>query len=187
MKKTLTTRKIVLTALLAALTYVSSSMRITIPLDIGGTTSFHLGNVLCTLSGLLLGPWLGGLAAGLGSMLYDMLNPLYLATCWMTFLMKGACGLVSGLVVRLFSRNWGYWKAVFATAAGAITYGLLYLAKTYFCSGLLLKGLEPEAALLTVVAKLPATIINAVAAVVIAPVLAVAIQKALKKQRLFPD
>ena len=63
--KKLTTRKIVFVALMAALTCVSSGMRVTMPISIAGTTSFHLGNIFCALSGLLLGPWLGGLAAGL--------------------------------------------------------------------------------------------------------------------------
>lgn len=88
-KETLSTRKLVLTALLAALVVVGSALRITIPIDIGGTTSFHLGNIMCALSGILLGPWLGGLASGLGSMIYDMMNPLYISECWLTFLTKG--------------------------------------------------------------------------------------------------
>ena len=65
--KNLSTKKIVLVALLAALTTAGSALRITLPINIAGTTSFHLGNILCALSGILLGPWLGGLAAGMGS------------------------------------------------------------------------------------------------------------------------
>ena len=73
----ISTKKIVMTALMAALTVAGSAIRITIPVDIAGTTSFHLGNIMCALSGILLGPWMGGLAAGLGSFLYDMTNPLH--------------------------------------------------------------------------------------------------------------
>ena len=80
-KSTITTRKIVITALLAALTVAGSAIRVTMPIDIAGTTSFHLGNIMCTLSGLLLGPWYGGLAAGLGSAIYDIMNPLYISEC----------------------------------------------------------------------------------------------------------
>ena len=76
-KQTISTKRIAMTALMAALTIVGSAIRITIPVDIAGTTSFHLGNIMCALSGILLGPWLGGLAAGLGSFLYDMTNPMY--------------------------------------------------------------------------------------------------------------
>ena len=80
-KHTLTTRKIVFAALMAALTVAGSALRVTLPLDIAGTTSFHLGNIMCALSGILLGPWLGGLASGLGSAIYDIMNPLYISEC----------------------------------------------------------------------------------------------------------
>ena len=73
--KTLSTKKLVLAALMAALTAAGSALRITMPVTIAGTTSFHLGNIFCALSGILLGPWLGGAAAGLGSAIYDMLTP----------------------------------------------------------------------------------------------------------------
>ncbi len=71
-----------------------------------------------------------------------------------------------------------------ATVAGALTYAVLYLSKSYFYSGLLLKGLTPDAALATVIAKLPATTFNAVVAVIFAPILAIAIRKALEENHI---
>ncbi len=186
-EKNISTRKIVLTALLAALTVVGSGLRITLPLDIAGTTSFHLGNIMCALSGTLLGPWLGGLAAGLGSAIYDMLNPLYISECWITFLTKGAYGMVTGLVILAGRKNWSYGKAILATAAGAITYAALYFAKSYFYSGRLLSGLSHEAALLNLAGKIPATTFNAVIAIICAPILAVSIRTALKRSHLFAE
>lgn len=183
-KTKLTTKKIVFTALMAALTTAGSALRITLPLEIAGTTSFHLGNILCALSGLLLGPWLGGLASGIGSMIYDMLNPLYISECWITFLFKGAYGLVAGLIAYSGRKEWNYGKAVLSTVAGALTYAVLYLAKSFFYNGLLLSCLTTDAALLTLLGKLPATTFNAVIAVVGAPLLAVAIRAALKKNHL---
>lgn len=183
-KSTITTKKIVITALLAALTVAGSAIRVTLPIDIAGTTSFHLGNILCALSGLLLGPWYGGLAAGLGSAIYDCMNPLYISECWITFLTKGAYGLVAGLIAYAGAKNWGYGKAVLASLGGAVTYAALYLVKSYFYSGLLIKGLTPDAALLTIYAKLPATIFNAVVAVIFAPILGIAIRKALEANHI---
>ena len=182
--RSLSTRKIVFAALMAALTVAGSALRITLPVDIAGTTAFHLGNIMCALSGILLGPWLGGLAAGLGSAIYDMMNPLYISEAWITFLMKGAYGLFPGLVMLLWKKRWGVWKAAIASSAGALTYAALYLGKTYFYSGRFLKGLTHEAALLAVVTKIPATVFNAAVAVIFAPILAVAIRKALEKNRL---
>lgn len=185
MQKKLTTKQIALTALMAALTVVGSWMRITIPVDIGGNTSFHLGNILCALSGILLGPWLGGLAAGMGSAIFDIVfYPMYISECWITFLTKACYGLAAGLVIRCGGAAWGYVRAVLASLAGAVTYAVLYLAKTYFYGGLLLGGLTHEAAMASVVLKLPATIFNGAVAVIFAPILAMALCKALRRQHL---
>jgi uncharacterized membrane protein len=186
-KTKLTTKKIVLTAMLAALTVAGSALRITLPLEIAGTTSFHLGNIMCALSGILLGPWLGGLAAGLGSAIYDMLNPLYISEAWITFLTKAAYGLAAGLIAWSGKKEWGYGRAVAATAAGAVTYALLYLGKSFFYSGMLLSSLPADAALLALIPKLPATAFNAVIAIVCAPMLAVTIREALKRNHLSLD
>ena len=181
------TRKIVFTALMAALTVAGSALRITIPVDIAGTTSFHLGNIMCALGGILLGPWYGALSAGLGSAIYDMMNPLYISEAWITFLTKAAYGLAAGLVIKCSPKPWTYARATIATLTGALTYAVLYLSKTCFYSGMLMKGLPLEAAALTVITKLPATTFNAVVAIVFAPVLAVSIRRALEQNRLSID
>ena len=179
----ISTRKIVFTALMAALTVVGSGIRITVPVNIAGTTAFHLGNIFCALSGILLGPWLGGLAAGLGSAIYDMFNPLYIAEAWLTFLMKGAYGLVAGLVAWSGKKEWNYGKATVAAVSGAVTYAVLYLTKSYI-KAMVVQGVAASGAWIAVADKLPATVFNAVVAIVFAPMLAVAIRKALKKNRL---
>lgn len=179
-----TTKRLVLAALMAALTIVGSAIRVPLPIDIAGTTAFHLGNIFCALSGILLGPWLGGLAAGLGSAIYDMLNPLYISEAWITFLFKGIYGLAAGLVVYAGKKEWGYGKAIAGTSVGAVAYAVLYLLKGYFYTGLLLHGLTSDAALLTIYAKIPATVFNAAVAIIFAPILAMAIRTALKKAHL---
>ncbi len=183
-RPSISTKRIVIAALMAALTTAGSAIRITLPLEIAGTTSFHLGNILCALSGILLGPWLGGLAAGLGSAIYDMLNPLYISEAWITFLFKGAYGLAAGLVAHSSKRPWGSLRCTLAALAGAVTYAALYLAKSYFYNGRILSGLSAEAAALTLLSKLPATVFNAAVAVIFAPVLALAIRRALAENRL---
>lgn len=185
-KTTISTRRLVLAAMLAALTTVGSAIRITMPLSIAGTTSFHLGNVMCALSGLMLGPWLGGLAAGLGSALYDMFNPLYISEAWITFLIKAVYGLAAGLVM-LPGEEKSYGRTVVAVAAGAVGYGIVYLLKSYFYNGLLVKGLPSDAALLYVLEKIPATIFNGVIAVIFAPILYKAITKALARNHMTID
>ncbi len=185
-RHTFTTKRLVIAAMLAALTIAGSWLRIKVPLDITGFSAFHLGNIMCALSGILLGPWLGGLAAGLGSAIYDMFDPVYISECWLTFLMKGAYGVAVGLIAYAGKQKWdgSYLKALWGTITGAVTYAALYLAKSYFYGGRLLAGLTHEAALLNLVGKLPATTFNAVIAIVCAPLLAIAISKALEKSHL---
>ena len=184
-KKKLTTRKIVWTALMAALTVIGSYIRIVMPVSIGGTTAFHLGNIFCALSGILLGPWLGGFAAGMGSFLYDILfYPAYADEAWITFLTKGAYGLVAGLIAVIGKKDCSYVKSILATVAGALTYAALYLAKSYFYGGIFKQGLTHAAAWIVVIEKIPATVFNAAVAIIFAPILAVAITKALKRSHL---
>ena len=181
--KKLTTRKIVLAALMAALTVVGSGLRIKLPSPILGTNAFHLGNIFCALSGILLGPGLGGMAAGLGSAIYDMFDPMYISECWLTFLMKGAYGLVTGLIVWSGKNHTSYGKMTIATVAGALTYAVLYLAKNYF-KGIWVKGLVPMASAIALLDKIPATVFNAVVAILFAPMLANAIRSGLEKNRI---
>ena len=185
-KSVLTTRKIVFIAMMAALTAAGSALRITMPLSIAGTTSFHLGNIMCALSGILLGPWFGGLAAGLGSAIYDMFNPLFIQEAWLTFLMKGVYGLCAGFIAHAGKQEPGYVKSVLASFAGSVSYALLYLIKSYF-KAIWVQGVAANAAWIVVLDKLPATVFNGVVAVIFAPILAVAINKALKKNHLSLD
>ena len=183
-KNSISTRRLVLTALMAALTVVGSSLRIKVPVDLTGTSAFHLGNIMCALSGLLLGPWLGGLAAGLGSAIYDMTDPSYISEAWLTFLMKGAYGLVAGLVASIGKKDLSYVKAILASSAGAVLYALLYLAKCYLKT-VFVQGAAPGAAFAAVLAtKLAPTVFNAAVAIIFAPILALAIRKALKQNHI---
>lgn len=181
--RTFTTRKIAFAAMMAALTAAGSALRITLPLSIAGTTSFHLGNIMCALSGILLGPWLGGLAAGMGSAIYDMFNPAYIDEAWLTFLMKGVYGLAAGLVTGSKHKELTYPTSTAAALAGALGYAVLYLFKSYY-KAIWIQGVAADAAWIVVVDKLPATIFNGAVAVIFAPVLAISISKALKKNHL---
>ena len=182
MNQKISTKRIAMAGLLAALTAVGSAIRITVPADLVGTSSIHLGNIFCALSGVLLGPGLGGLAAGLGSAIYDMTNPLYISECWLSFLMKGAYALAAGLVFRHLHLK-EYLRDLIATTAGALTYAVLYLGKSYL-KAVVVSGLTADAALIAAGAKLPATIFNMAVAMVVAPVLAKAIRKALEQNHI---
>jgi hypothetical protein len=87
----------------------------------------------------------------------------------------------------LWKGKWGAIKAGIAASGGALTYAALYLGKTYYWSSMFKKGLTAEAALVAVISKIPATVFNAAVAIIFAPILAVAIRKALEKNHLSID
>ena len=179
-----------MTAAMAALVAVGSYIQIQIP-SVLGTSRFHLGNVMCALSGLLLGPWWGALGSGLGSALYDLLlDPTRFMEFPITFVLKGVYGLVAGAVFfKVLKGKSNYINEAIATALAAASYIALYLAKSFFYNGLLIKGLTADAAWLGVLEKVPSSVFNGAVALVFAPILGVAIHKALKAahlERLMP-
>lgn len=183
MQNQYSTRKLALAGMMAAVVFAGNYARIVIPISLGGQTAFTLGNIFSCLSGLLLGP-VGGLSSGIGAALYDLMDPRYAADCWITFLTKGAMGLAAGVVASFARKEEGslsYLRALLGTVLGCVTYYILYFAKTFFYSGLLLKGLTPALAGALVLEKIPASVFNAAIAVAAAPPLAIAILGALKR------
>lgn len=177
--------RMVITALLVALVFCGSKIEVVLPLSVGGYSRFHLGNIMCALSGILLGPWWGGLAAGLGSALYDCTNVLYITEAPITFVTKGLYGLIAGAVfVAAFRRKTTYPAMAVSTIAGAVSYIAIYLAKTFFYNSMFLEGMTVPAAWTAVVLKVPSAVFNGAVAIVLAPLLAVAVLRALRMARL---
>ena len=180
-------RRLALLGLMTALVFAGNYARITLPVPVGGVPSFTLANILCVLSGLLLGP-AGGLASGLGSALFDLTNPLWAAEAWITFLTKGTMGLLAGAVAAAGrgERPLTYRRCLLAAAAGCAAYYVLYYLKDFFYNGMLLGGLEPAAAAVTLLALIPTSIVNGGLAIAAAPPLALAVQEALDRSGLLP-
>lgn len=183
MRNSFSTRKLALAGMMAAVVFAGNYARIVIPISLGGQTAFTLGNIFSCLSGLLLGP-VGGLSSGIGAALYDLMDPRYAADCWITFITKGAMGLAAGLAASFVRKEGGslsYLRALASTVLGCVTYYILYFAKTFFYSGLLLKGLTPALAGALVLEKIPASVFNAAIAIAAAPPLSIAILAALQR------
>lgn len=180
-----TVRMICMVAVMAALVAVGSKVPdVQIPSPLG-TNRFHLGNVMCALSGLLLGPWWGALASGLGSAIFDLFDPLRIMEAPITFLTKGIYGLVAGAVFfKVFKGKSNYVNEAIASGLAAVSYIAVYLVKCFLYNGLLVKGLSPDAAWLATLGKLPSSAFNGIVAVIFAPVLGVALHKALKAAHL---
>lgn len=96
------TKSIVITALLAALVCVATmSIRIPTP-STGGY--IHPGDALVILSGIILGPTYGFLAAGIGSALADLLGGFFIYVP-ITLFAKGLVALFSGLIYKKMEKN----------------------------------------------------------------------------------
>ena len=179
--------KVVSIATMTAIVFLGNYLRIKIPVPLGGVTSFTLANIFCALSGILLGPVGGFLAAGLGSAFYDLTDFAYVKEAPITLCTKGLYGLVAGLVLYLLLKSVKekYGAQLAATACAAVSYMVVYCIKVYVYNGMIEQHFtEPVQCWALVVSKIPATITNGVIAMVVAPVLGVALMKALKSAHL---
>lgn len=163
-------KSLTILGLLTALVFVSNYISIPIPTGFG-VTRLHVANGICILAAMLVGPWRGGLAAGLGSMFYDFTNPAYVSSAPITFILKFAMAAVAGLFVYSDKINLkGNTKNIVGAFLGAITYVCLYLLKSYIVQRYV-AGVPHDAVMVTVITKAGVSLLNAFVAVVIASVL----------------
>ena len=131
-------RKLVVSALMAALTYVGT-MVIQIPSPMNGYV--NLGDCFVLLSGWLLGPWYGGAAAGIGSMLTDLLYGYgYYAPG--TFIIKGLDALVAALIFNAMGRT-----NVAAIVSGVVGEAIMVVGYFAYAGLLLGKGIGAAASI----------------------------------------
>ncbi len=93
------TQKIVLAGLFAALTCIAT-MIIRVPTFKGYV---HIGDCMVIASGILLGPWIGALAAGIGSMFADLLGGYYVFSV-ATLTIKALAAMATGFIYKLIKK-----------------------------------------------------------------------------------
>ena len=143
----------------------------------------QLNQLIDTLHQWTEGPVGGGLAAGLGSALYDMTNPAYITSAPFTFAFKFMLAAVCGWIAwAKGSRAENHGQNILAAIAGSATYMVLYLGKSFIEGMLLGSALGPV--LLSVATKAVTSGVNAVIAVIVSVPLCAAIRLALKKSHL---
>lgn len=174
-KKSVNAYVLTFVGVMAAMVYVVTLFRF--PL-LG--SKVHFANAVCLLSGMLLGPWWGGLAAGLGSALYDALAGGYdFINVLITFVSKFAMAFVCGALMRRRDQEENLVRVILASVCGALTYVVLYMLKTFIYQRFVY-GYPMDAVGATMVAKLVPSLINAAVAVVAAPVFYHALRPALR-------
>lgn len=156
-------RKLVLSALMAALVYVATSI-IQIPSPVNGYV--NLGDCFVLLSGWLLGPWYGAAAAGIGSMLVDLLSG-YGHYVPGTLIIKGLDALVAALIFRALGR--GKTAMLVSRHRGGDHHG-----PGLFC----LRLHDPGQGSGRAAASIPGNIVQGIAGIAIGLALAVLLQKA---------
>ena len=170
---------IIYTALMAAIVYVLTLLRV--PL---GESKVHCGNAASMLAGLILGPWFGGAASGVGAVLFDLNNGYELVEALVTFASKFLMAAAAGLVAGAWKREGkvldgkGHTRVVLGCVVGGLTYIFLYMLKTFIKQRYVL-DVTLEATWITMLGKLPATAINNGFAAVVTPIVYTALRPAL--------
>jgi len=175
-KKQLNAYSLAFIGVMAAIIYVVTLFRF--PL-LG--SKVHFANAMCLLGGMFFGPLYGGLAAGIGSALYDAFNGYDFVNVLITFVSKFAMAWVCGRIVwHKGERDENFSRSVIAAVAGALTYVALYMLKTFIFQKFVY-GYPASTAWATMLSKFIPSIINAAVAIVAAPVLFKAMMPALRQ------
>ena len=152
-------KQIVMTALFAALACVATmSIRIPTP----GTGGYiHPGDAIVILSGVILGPVWGLLAAGIGSAMADLLGGYFIYVP-ITFAVKGLIAFIAGMIYHKLGKTS---KTQYtAVILGGIT-DIILVAGGYFLCEIPLYGVSAAAA------SIPANLIQGLGGLIIAFVL----------------
>ena len=154
-------RKLVLAALFAALCTVMT-MVIQVPSPMQGYV--NLGDCAVLLSAWVLGPWYGGAAAGIGSMLVDLLSG-YGHYVPGTLIIKGVDAMAAALIFRALGRG-----KTGMLVSGIVGETIMVLGYFFYASLILGKGLAAAA-------SIPGNIVQGIAGIAIGMALAILLQK----------
>ena len=172
--------KLVQSSLMATFVIISTFLGITFP--IGATNfTFHLGNIVCLLAGILLGPFYGGLAAAIGSAIFDLLNPLYIASLPFTFVFKFIMTFICGLIAHCNGKKGKFQRYNVAGALiGSLVYVILRSLKAMLFNLYLLQ-MEPFSALLLTLNGTLFSLVKTIFTVLAVAILLPLIQEKLNK------
>lgn len=182
-KKAFSTRQIAFIGVMAAIVFVSNYIQFKIPIGIGtDMTRIHVANAFCLLGGIVLGPLAGGLSAGIGSALYDVLDPVYITSAPFTFVFKFLMAYTAGLIAGKDHLNVKNGRALASAAVGQTVYIVLYIGKKFITYYFLHK--EPlNVALANCGTSLLASLTNAIISVVLVGLLTPVFCKIVKSIR----
>ena len=180
MKNLKDTGFLVTAALLAALTYVATTI-LKFPTPTFGYV--HIGDGFVILSGLLLGPAAGGLAAGIGSMFSDLLGG-YATWAPGTFVIKFLTAATAAVLYKFLDKRAGkkHRSAVVAVSgiAGELVMTFGYFLYNIFMLTIVSAGGEKVAlysAITQSLAEIPFNLMQGLAGILVASALYPALRK----------
>lgn len=170
-KRKITIYDMVIVGLFAAMVFVCTMfLGFKIPTPTG-TTMLKTANAVCLLGGLLFGGMRGGLAAGIGSMFFDLTYPEYAVEAPITFIRFFLTVFICGTIA-----HWGGQKApsnirmVVAAVCGGIFDSAFYIGKSILT--LVIAGSAWMPAVIATTPKIAANLTNTIFAIVVATILA---------------
>lgn len=166
MKMNTKTKKLVIAALMAALTCVAT-MIIKIPSPLKGY--LNLGDCIVLVSGWMLSPVYGFLAAGIGSALADVISG-YITYAPATFIIKGMMAVIAFYVFRILHKKFGNLSS--RIMSGIVAEVVMVLG--YFVFEGFLYGFIPSAV------NIPANGVQGIAGIIIG----VTLMKVFEKSRI---
>ena len=149
-------------AILAAVTTVLTRV-VQVPLPARGY--INLGDVAIVFTAIVLGPFSGALAGGLGTALADLLSGPYAFWAPISLVVHGLQGLLVGLIASVRPNN------VFLQALGGVV-GMVIMAGGYLAAGVFLEGAGPA------LSEVPGNLIQGGAGVVLGILVAAAVSRA---------
>ena len=171
MKNNQHTKKMVLSALFAALTAVATMIHFHFP---GAQTGYvNLGDCLVIASGVLLGPVYGGAAAGIGAALTDFIHG-YTVYVLPTFLIKALMAAAVSVIFRSLNKNKNTFGLIPLIISGIVS-ELIMIGGYYLYEGLFIVDFAGAAL------GIPGNILQGITGIVTAIVLL----KVMKKTKIY--
>lgn len=177
-KKAFSLYSIIAVGVMAAFIFVATRL-LSIPvMTPSGKVMLKTANALCLLFGTLFGGVPAGLAAGIGSGLYDLTDPAYAPTAWLTFIKFFLMAFLCGKIAHARgARGLNHRQNILGAVCGA-----LFLYVFFICERLILMMAGGSAFVPALIAVSPIFItsgFNAVFSIVVSQIFAPVLRRAL--------
>ena len=177
--------KLVATALMAALSYVSFTyLKIPIPTISGDMTALHIGNAFVVIAAILLGGVYGGIAGSLGMTIADILDPVYITSAPKTFILKLCIAhKIAHITENHDTKYIMKWTAI--SSICGLGFNVIFDPIVGYLYKVYILGVQADAAKIMATWAAGTTLINAIVSTVLIVILYAALRPVLIKSGLF--